>query len=93
MEVPEKVVSICRRLSRAGYQGWLVGGAVRDTIMGREPHDWDVATNARPEQVAKLFHSVETGLKHGTLTVLVDNDSYEVTTFRGEGEYSDGRRT
>ncbi len=92
MKVPEKVIGICRRLSRAGYQGWLVGGAVRDTLMGREPHDLDVATNARPEQVAKLFHSVETGLKHGTLTVLVDGDSYEVTTFRGEGEYSDGRR-
>jgi tRNA nucleotidyltransferase (CCA-adding enzyme) len=92
VEVPEKVISICRRLSRSGYQGWLVGGAVRDSILGREPHDWDVATNARPEQVAKLFHSVETGLKHGTLTVLVDGDSYEVTTFRGEGVYSDGRR-
>jgi tRNA nucleotidyltransferase (CCA-adding enzyme) len=66
---------------------------VRDSIMGREPHDWDVATNARPEQVSKLFsHTVETGLKHGTLTVVLEGDSYEVTTFRGEGEYSDGRR-
>jgi len=92
VEVPEKVISICRRLSRSGYQGWLVGGAVRDSILGREPHDWDFSTNARPEQVAKIFNSVETGLKHGTLTVLVDGDSYEVTTFRGEGVYSDGRR-
>lgn len=92
MDVPEKVVEVCRRLTSAGFQSWLVGGAVRDSIMGREAHDWDIATSARPPDVAKLFRSVETGLKHGTLTVLVEDDQFEVTTFRGEGEYSDGRR-
>lgn len=91
--IPEKPVSICRTLDAAGFDAWLVGGAVRDLLMGREPHDWDVATNARPGQVVPLFARViETGLKHGTVTVLLGGEHFEVTTYRTDGAYSDGRR-
>ena len=70
-----------------------MGGAVRDSLMGRDPHDWDVATNAPPTAVCKLFpHVVETGMKHGTVTVVCDSLNVEVTTFRLDGEYEDGRR-
>jgi tRNA nucleotidyltransferase (CCA-adding enzyme) len=90
---PENVFQIAHRLRRAGFQAWLVGGAVRDSIMCREPHDWDIATNARPDAVVGLFDRVvETGIKHGTVTVIIDGEPFEVTTFRGDGAYSDGRR-
>ncbi len=90
---PEKVLQICHRLRRAGFEAWLVGGAVRDSIMGREPHDWDIASNARPDVVCALFERVvETGIKHGTVSVILDGEPFEVTTFRGDGAYTDGRR-
>lgn len=90
--VPEKAVAVCRALRDAGFEAWLVGGAVRDSIIGREPHDWDIATNAVPEQVCALFPKViETGLAHGTVTVVLDSDHFEVTTYRADGAYSDGR--
>jgi tRNA nucleotidyltransferase (CCA-adding enzyme) len=93
ISAPEKVLMICSQLRVAGYSAWLVGGAVRDSIRGREPHDWDIATNARPNRVAGLFpRVVETGIKHGTVTVIVDGEPFEVTTFRGDGAYTDGRR-
>lgn len=92
MQVPERVRFICSTLRRSGFEAWVVGGAVRDSILNREAHDFDVATNARPEQVTKMFsHVIETGIQHGTVTVMLDGDSFEVTTFRGEGTYSDGR--
>jgi tRNA nucleotidyltransferase (CCA-adding enzyme) len=92
MRVPERVLFICKTLKRSGFEAWLVGGAVRDSILGREAHDFDVATNARPDQVVKLFsHVIETGIQHGTVTVMIDDEGFEVTTFRGEGTYSDGR--
>lgn len=92
IDTPYPVLQICARLRAAGNQAWLVGGAVRDSLMGREPHDWDIATNARPEVVAALFARVVlTGEKHGTVSVIVDGQAYEVTTFRGDGKYSDGR--
>ncbi len=90
---PEKVLAICHRLRGSGFQSWLVGGAVRDLFMGREPHDWDIATNARPDAVCGLFDRVvETGIQHGTVSVIVDGEPFEVTTFRGDGAYTDGRR-
>lgn len=93
MQIPEAVMLVCSTLRDAGFEAWLVGGAVRDAIMGRDAHDWDIATNALPTQVIPLFPRViETGIQHGTVTVLVDGTGYEVTTFRGEGAYSDGRR-
>ncbi len=77
---------------RAGFSAYLVGGAVRDMIMGKPAHDWDVATNARPEEVSKIFKKViPTGIAHGTVTVIFMGIHIEVTTFRTEADYSDGR--
>lgn len=92
---PEPVLHVLRTLGDAGYRSWLVGGAVRDLLLhrGRDANDFDVATPALPEQVASLFPKViPTGLEHGTVTVLVGGEPIEVTTFRGEGAYEDGRR-
>ncbi|MBW2733373.1 MAG: HD domain-containing protein [Deltaproteobacteria bacterium] len=90
--VPAHVVSICRDLQAQGFEAFAVGGAVRDLLLGREVSDWDVATNARPEEVQRVLgRCIPTGIKHGTVTVLRDDDAVEVTTYRGEGAYSDGR--
>ncbi|HEY4243790.1 MAG TPA: hypothetical protein VGM88_28450, partial [Kofleriaceae bacterium] len=91
--VPERVRKVCATLSEAGFQTVTVGGAVRDALLGREPGDWDVATAARPEDVIAAFpRTFPTGIQHGTVTVMMDKDPIEVTTFRGEGAYSDARR-
>ena len=90
--VPDEARSLCRRLQRHGHGAWLVGGGVRDLLLGRQVGDWDVATTARPEQVRRIFRRVvPTGLKHGTVTVLWRGAAYEVTTLRAERGYSDGR--
>jgi tRNA nucleotidyltransferase (CCA-adding enzyme) len=92
-QVPEDVRWICRRLRERGKRGWIVGGCVRDLLLGRTVADWDVATDAKPEEVMRIFpHTVPTGLKHGTVTVLLHGHHHELTTLRGEGAYSDGRR-
>ncbi|HVV52416.1 MAG TPA: HDIG domain-containing protein, partial [Polyangia bacterium] len=94
-QVPADVLAVCRRLREAGHQAHLVGGGVRDMIAGRPPADFDLATDARPDAVVALFRTfaIPTGLKHGTVTVLTETRRpVEVTTFRGEGEYLDGRR-
>lgn len=91
--IPHHPTHICETLHAAGHRAYCVGGAVRDMLMGREAHDWDIATSARPEQVATLFERVEpTGLQHGTVSVIFDGTAYEVTTFRSDGDYLDGRR-
>ncbi|HEV8246213.1 MAG TPA: HD domain-containing protein [Polyangiaceae bacterium] len=99
--VPEEVRELCRTLERAGFRSWVVGGCVRDEILaelftGQSQHarnDWDIATSAHPEQVSALFRRViPTGIQHGTVTVLLGEGQYEVTTLRGETSYSDGRR-
>jgi tRNA nucleotidyltransferase (CCA-adding enzyme) len=100
--VPAEVRALCARLDEAGHRAWVVGGCVRDVLLGElrgAPgdasirNDWDIATDARPEKVMKLFRRViATGIKHGTVTVLLDGTGYEVTTLRGETTYSDGRR-
>jgi tRNA nucleotidyltransferase (CCA-adding enzyme) len=96
--IPDDVLAVCRRLGAAGYEAHLVGGGVRDLLLGRPPADFDVATDARPEKVLELFgqaFAIPTGLAHGTVTVLTDASPrrpVEVTTFRGEGAYLDGRR-
>jgi len=78
---------------RNNYECFMVGGSVRDMILGRDAYDFDFATNARPEDVMRLFKRVApTGIKHGTVTLLIDNFSYEVTTYRSDGVYLDGRR-
>lgn len=89
---PAPVAACCGTLRRAGYEACPVGGCVRDLLLGRAPGDWDIATSARPEAVTALFErTVPTGLKHGTVTVLLGGMALEVTTFRGESGYSDGR--
>lgn len=92
---PGPVLEVLRRLDQAGHRSWLVGGAVRDVLLGRrrDGADFDVATPARPEAVTALFRKViPTGLEHGTVTVITPGGPVEVTTFRGEGAYLDGRR-
>ena len=75
-----------------GYEAYAVGGCVRDSILARRPKDWDITTSARPEEVKKLFRrTVDTGIEHGTVTVLLGRDGYEVTTYRIDGAYEDSR--
>src|SRR4051812_41685083 len=91
--VPQDVLAVLRTLRGAGKQAFLAGGAVRDLLRGAGAQDFDVATNARPEEVQRLFpRTVPTGIQHGTVTVLSGEHKIEVTTFRGEGPYLDGRR-
>ncbi len=91
--IPERVLELCAELKRAGFRAWIVGGCVRDLLLGRSVGDWDVATSARPKQVQKIFRRViPTGIQHGTVTVMLGNEGFEVTTLRGDGDYSDGRR-
>ena len=92
MKLPENVNRIIRRLQKEGYDAYAVGGCVRDTLLGREPKDWDITTSARPEVVKSLFsHTIDTGIQHGTVTVMLDHVGYEVTTYRIDGEYEDSR--
>ena len=91
--VPAGVRSVLEQLLASGHEAWLVGGGVRDLLLGQAPKDWDVATDAVPGQVVKLFRRVvPTGIAHGTVTVLVPGGQVEVTTFRAESAYEDGRR-
>jgi len=92
--IPDSVTALCQSLQHRGFDAFLVGGGVRDLLLGRPISDWDVATSAKPQEVERTFRrTIPTGIKHGTVTVLIDADvSVEVTTFRGEGAYSDGRR-
>ena len=92
LEIPKNAETILHILENAGYEAYVVGGCVRDSILGRKPDDWDITTSAKPEQVKELFHrTVDTGLQHGTVTVLMEKEGYEVTTYRVDGEYEDGR--
>lgn len=92
IKLPEAVRNIIRTLQEAGYEAWAVGGCVRDSILGRVPDDWDITTSARPEQVKAIFKkTVDTGIQHGTVTVLWNRTGYEVTTYRIDGEYEDSR--
>jgi len=91
--IPAGVRALLERLQSAGHEAWLVGGGVRDLLRGQHPKDWDIATQALPEEVTKLFRRVvPTGIAHGTVTVLVPEGHVEVTTFRVESAYVDGRR-
>ncbi len=92
-EFPEFVISIFSRLSEKGYPAFIVGGPVRDILLGKKPQDWDIATPALPETVKSLFEkTVDTGMKHGTVTVMLDGGKAEITTYRTDGKYSDNRR-
>jgi tRNA nucleotidyltransferase (CCA-adding enzyme) len=92
-QVPPAVRRVCERLQKSGAQAVVVGGCVRDALLGRTPKDWDVATSAHPEEVQRAFRkTIPTGIQHGTVTVIESGEAIEVTTFRGEGAYSDARR-
>lgn len=95
ISLPENVKYIIDTFYNAGYKAYAVGGCVRDSLMGNHPNDWDICTNAQPNKVKQIFTShsiIDTGLKHGTVTLLIDNIPYEITTFRKESTYSDNRR-
>lgn len=92
IELPKDVKKILDTLAEKGYEAYAVGGCIRDSILKRNPDDWDITTNALPEEVKELFkRTVDTGIKHGTVTVMMDKVGYEVTTYRIDGEYEDGR--
>ena len=92
--IPEIVFSICKTLTNKGFETVIVGGSIRDLIMGNDPHDWDLATAATPTEIIETFpnnHRVTTGIKHGTVVLVFNEIPYEITTFRTEKSYSDGR--
>lgn len=90
--LPKNVKRIIDTLYDNGFEAYAVGGCVRDTLLGRNPQDWDITTSAKPEQVKALFkHTIDTGIEHGTVTIMLDHVGYEVTTYRIDGEYEDAR--
>ncbi|MDD6563904.1 MAG: CCA tRNA nucleotidyltransferase [Clostridiales bacterium] len=92
LQISDGAKAILARLKTAGYTAYIAGGAVRDLIMGNTPHDYDIATNAHPEEIKSIFaKTIDTGIKHGTVTVIENKTAYEVTTFRCDGEYGDNR--
>ena len=90
--LPQDVITIIDRLESCGHEAYAVGGCVRDSILGKEPADWDITTSASPQEVKDLFsHTIDTGIAHGTVTIMCGKTGYEVTTYRIDGEYKDGR--
>lgn len=93
IELPLDVENIIEELNKNGYEAYAVGGCIRDKILGRKPEDWDITTSALPKEVKNIFkRTVDTGIQHGTVTVLIGKKGYEVTTYRIDGEYEDSRR-
>ncbi|MFA5658598.1 MAG: phosphohydrolase, partial [Oscillospiraceae bacterium] len=95
IDIPDFALAAINILNKSGYEAYAVGGCVRDSLMGKLPNDWDICTNAHPEKVTAVFDgfkTIPTGLKHGTITIIIDNNPLEITTFRRDGEYSDSRR-
>ena len=92
IRLPEKVNTVINILQNAGFEAFAVGGCVRDSILGKEPEDWDVTTSAMPEETKALFEKTfDTGIEHGTVTVLLGREGFEVTTYRIDGKYEDSR--
>lgn len=92
IQLPSAVQYIIETIEQAGFEAYAVGGCVRDSILGRTPDDWDITTSAKPEDIKRIFkHTVDTGIQHGTVTVLIKKECYEVTTYRIDGEYEDNR--
>lgn len=94
IRLPEKAALLISQLESHGHEAFIVGGCVRDGLLGRAPNDWDICTSASPEEMKRCFSNfrvIETGLKHGTLTVLAEGEPFEITTYRIDGEYSDSR--
>ena len=96
IELPKAVKEIFKVIGEYGSTAYIVGGSVRDSIMGRPVHDWDICTPVTINEIFSLFETkgykvIPTGIQHGTVTVMIDNVGYEITTYRRDGEYSDGR--
>ncbi len=92
MDIPEQVINIINTLEKAEFEAYIVGGCVRDYLLGKTPKDWDITTSALPAETKKLFsHTYDTGIAHGTITIVKDKTNYEVTTYRIDGVYSDFR--
>ena len=92
IQLPENVRTIITALQSHGHEAYAVGGCVRDSILGRVPGDWDITTSALPEETKEIFdRTFDTGIEHGTITVLMGKEGYEVTTYRIDGEYEDSR--
>ena len=92
-KIPKKALFVIERLTRNGHEAYIVGGCVRDILLGKMPSDFDITTSAKPEEIISLFEkTIPTGIKHGTVTVIIENEPIEVTTFRTEGIYTDNRR-
>lgn len=92
IKMPGKVNKIIGVLQEAGFEAYAVGGCIRDSLLGRTPNDWDITTSAKPMEVKALFsYTIDTGIQHGTVTILLDREGFEVTTYRIDGEYEDGR--
>lgn len=90
--LPEKVKYIMDKIQSAGFEAYAVGGCIRDSILGRTPNDWDITTSAKPEEIKALFRrTLDTGIQHGTVTVMLEKEGFEVTTYRIDGKYEDGR--
>ncbi len=90
--LPKKVKWIINTIQAAGFEAYAVGGCIRDSILGRTPDDWDITTSAKPEDVKALFRrTLDTGIQHGTVTVMLEREGFEVTTYRVDGKYEDGR--
>jgi tRNA nucleotidyltransferase (CCA-adding enzyme) len=95
IDLPPYVATVLDRLHARGHSAYVVGGSLRDLMLGGTPHDWDVTTSARPEQTLEAFSdftTIPTGLQHGTVTVLIDHIPIEITTYRIDGTYTDARR-
>lgn len=91
--LPKDVSWILKKLMDHGFEGYIVGGCVRDALMDISPHDWDMTTSATPQEVKNIFnHTVDTGIQHGTVTVVLNGENYEITTYRVDGDYQDCRR-
>ncbi len=92
IEIPDNARKILNTIHEAGFEAYVVGGCVRDSILGRTPGDWDITTSAKPGDIKKLFkRTIDTGIEHGTVTVMMNHEGYEVTTYRIDGEYADNR--
>ena len=94
MDMPKNVDTAINLLQSAGFESYAVGGCVRDSLLGKNPNDWDITTSAKPEDMKSVFadfHCIDTGIKHGTVTVVIDGEPLEITTFRLDGEYEDNR--
>ena len=92
IKIPEKIQYAIEKIQNAGFEAYIVGGCVRDSLLKVPPHDFDITTSAKPEEIQEIFpKTVPTGIKHGTITVIIGKEPIEVTTFRTEGNYSDGR--